>query len=383
MPRRSRVVLAVFIDAFGWRILRSHGFLEDVLTRKAPLGTMLGYSSTCDPTILTGALPRDHQHFSFYYYDPDNSPFRAWRFLSFLPRFATDRGRVRHWMSRAVARVHGFTGYFELYNVPFDVLPLMDYSEKRDIYQPGGIIGRIPTVFDYFREKEIPFFLSDWRVPEIDNIQGAGRALENGTVRFAYLFLGGLDGVLHEKGTRADEVGRKIAWYEKQIRTLLKTARARYDDVRVHVFSDHGMADVTGLCDLMSRIEGLGLRYGRDYAAVYDSTMARFWFLREGARERISGVLEDESCGRMLTDEELVGYGCDFPGSRYGEMFFLAHPGTIICPSYMGLRPIAGMHGYDPDHEDSIASYSTNTADCEPPRDLTDLAGLFKKEVTI
>ncbi|MBI2951474.1 hypothetical protein HYY27_05230, partial [bacterium] len=64
LPDRRKLALFVFIDAFGWEILRRRPFLDDLLKVKAPLTTVLGYSSTCDPTILTGRLPREHGHFS-------------------------------------------------------------------------------------------------------------------------------------------------------------------------------------------------------------------------------------------------------------------------------------------------------------------------------
>ena len=50
--------LFVFIDALGWELARKYSFLDDILVTKTPLGTIFGYSSTCDPTILTGKLPR-------------------------------------------------------------------------------------------------------------------------------------------------------------------------------------------------------------------------------------------------------------------------------------------------------------------------------------
>ncbi len=40
---------------------------------------------------------------------------------------------------------------------------------------------------------------------------------------------------------------------------------------------------------LMKRIESLPLKFGVDYSAVYDSTMARFWFLKPHARAIIEG----------------------------------------------------------------------------------------------
>ena len=69
-----KLSLFVFIDAFGWRLLQEHSFLDDLLHTKVPVETVLGYSATCVPTILTGAWPRDHGHFAFFRYDPDASP---------------------------------------------------------------------------------------------------------------------------------------------------------------------------------------------------------------------------------------------------------------------------------------------------------------------
>ena len=44
---------------------------------------------------------------------------------------------MRNRVSRWVARRNGYTGYFQLYSVPFSRLPHLDYTEKRDIYMPG------------------------------------------------------------------------------------------------------------------------------------------------------------------------------------------------------------------------------------------------------
>ena len=57
--RAPELRLYCFIDALGWKLAEQHGFLQDLLVTRAPLGTLLGYSSTCDPSILTGKLPRE------------------------------------------------------------------------------------------------------------------------------------------------------------------------------------------------------------------------------------------------------------------------------------------------------------------------------------
>ena len=113
-----------------------------------------------------------------------------------------DRARVRNVASRAVRRVLGYTGYFQLYSVPMRVLPMLDYTEKKDIYQAGGINGGQPTVFDHLRREGLPFHMSDWRKSERDNLEKAYQAAGLGRVRAIYLYLAELDGIMHAHGTR-------------------------------------------------------------------------------------------------------------------------------------------------------------------------------------
>jgi len=378
----ERLTLCVFIDALGWEILKRHSFLDDILVEKNPLDTIFGYSSTCDPTIITGKMPRDHGHFAFFAYNPKKSPFHGYRYFALLPKFLMERGRVRAKFSQIMKRVHGFTGYFQLYNMPFETLHLFDYKEQANIFEPGGINGGQKTLFDQLRQHKIPFCRPAGFV-EPESIAEAEAAIEAGIVSFVFLFLSRLDALLHEHGTASSIVSEHIAWYENEIRRIYEKATAQYQDVHLFIFSDHGMTDIVEVRDVKGRIENLDLKFGEDYAAAYDSTMARFWFLRSGAREAIVEALEKESSGRILSDEELEEYGCDFPENSYGELFFLMNPGVLICPSHMGVKPLAGMHGYAPEDKDSTATFLSNTAVEPRPRRLEDLYMLMRKDLGV
>lgn len=375
------LAIFVFIDAFGWELLKTHqGFLADELPHRSRLESVFGYSSTCDPTILTGLMPQDHGHFSFFYYNPAESPFALCRPLRFLPHSITRRGRVRRMMSRLIRRLYGFTGYFQIYNMPFDRLTLFDYSEKRDLYQPGGINSGAPTIFDFLRKEKIPFHLSNWQAGEETNLASLSTAIKQGEIRFAYLYLAAMDAILHADGKRSPRVDKKIEWYDEQLRRILSEAREHYDGVRLFVFSDHGMTDIRESCDLIPRVEGTGLKFGEDYVAVYDSTMARFWFLKPGAKEKILEALSGEKRGRILHPEDLEKFQCRFPGNKYGEVFFLLDPGVLLCPSFMGETHLAGMHGYDPADKDTDAMFAANVG-CDPtPQRLDDLYRLMLNE---
>ncbi len=374
------ISIFTFIDALGWEIAKDLPFLEGEAVMKRPLGTVFGYSSTCDPTIITGAKPRDHGHFSFFAYDPHNSPFRPLRPLGWLPRSIVDRGRVRHWISKLVGKAYGYTGYFQLYAMPFDKAPYFDYTEKRDIYRKGGINGGQPSVFVLLEKAGIPFFRSNWRKGDAQALIDAEAALASGKPRLAYVYLAAMDAILHQDGSASTRARTMIKDYDGSLRRLLEVARQHYDEVRLFVFSDHGMTDTIDNCALMSTIDATGLKFGIDYAAVYDSTMARFWFLSPGSEARIREALAGEKRGRILDEETKVAWGVDFPDKRYGELFFLLDPGVLLCPSHMGIKTMAGMHGFAPDHPASVASFFSTVPLADPPEALADLFGLMCRE---
>ncbi len=379
-PKKKKLTLCVFIDGFGWELLRSQPFLNDLLVTKSPVDTVFGYSATCIPTILTGRMPHEHGHLSFFYYQPEKSPFKNLSMLRMLPSKITDRGRVRSVLSKVLKRCYGYTGYFQIYNVPFEYLHLFDYSEKKDIYLPGGINGGVPTIFDFLRSRAIPFHVSDWRAKEETNIESLKRELAQGEISFAYLYLAAMDALLHSQGTQSPLVAQKVAWYQRQIEDVFAMASRKYEKVSLYIFSDHGMCDIHETCNLAARVDAAGVRFGVDYAAVYDSTMARFWFLKPGIREKVETALRGEVRGRLLNTQDLKQFGVDFQDHRYGELFFLMNPGILICPSFMGLRPIAGMHGYDPHDKDSLAIFASNQVPEKIPARLDELYGLMARE---
>jgi hypothetical protein len=351
--------LFVFIDACGWEILKGSSFGSTWAPHRKCLESVFGYSSACVPSILSGRWPVQHRNWSYFVYDPKNSPFKWLAPLRWLPRALTSRRRFRRWLSRAIKARMNFRGYFDLYNIPFEHISLFDFTEKRSPLRPLGM-NRGPNIVDFLQEQGIAHHVSDPARSESENLETLIAELKTGRMDFAFAYLPELDGLLHRVGNQSPEIPRKLEAYDMWIERLLEAALEHYKEVRLYVFSDHGMANCEQHLDLMADIESLPLRMGRDYAAVYDSTMARFWFFNPEAERLISDALARVPQGRILSDEELEQMHCLFPDRYFGELIFLVREGVLIVPSHIGQRPIRAMHGYHPRDKHSYAALLSN-----------------------
>jgi predicted AlkP superfamily pyrophosphatase or phosphodiesterase len=232
------------------------------------------------------------------------------------------------------------------------------------------------NIFDFLVENDVPYFVTDPAQSEETNRDALIADLEKERIDFAFQYWAGLDGLLHRVGNDSPEVPAKLRVYEQWIGQVMATARRHYREIALYIFSDHGMANCDEHLDLRTTIDALGLKMGVDYAVVYDSTMARFWFLRDGVREQIAAALERVPQGRIIPDSELDQMHALFPDRAFGELIFLMREGVLIVPSHMGERPIRAMHGYHPTDPQSYATLMTNQP--EIPEEITAIPHIYQ-----
>jgi hypothetical protein len=367
--------LFVFIDACGWEIVRKDPFVRLLAPTRKPLTSVFGYSSACIPSILSGAWPAEHRNWCYFVYDPVNSPFKNLGILKWLPKAVTSRRIFRRWLSKYVRMRLDFKGYFDLYNIPFNHIALFDFTEKKSPLQPKGM-NRGPNIFDFLQREGIAYHVSNPQRTEQENLEALLTDIRQQSIDFAFLYWPDLDGLMHRVGNESPQVPEKLRGYELWLDQLMKVAEANYDEVRLYVFSDHGMANCDQHLDLQAVINRLPIKMGQDYAVVYDSTMARFWFFNEQARRFVTNALAEVPQGRVLADQELKSLGTYFPDHQFGELIFLVQEGVLIVPSHMGERPIRAMHGYHPDDKHSFASLFSNQP--EIPEDITAIPHMYK-----
>ena len=368
-------MIAVFtlIDALGWTYIKDRPLLPDILTYRREVRTVLGFSSGAIPTLLSGKLPRESGHWNLFYYDPARSPFRWVRWFRFLPSSILNHRVVRRGIRFISQRMSRFGGYFQLYGVPVELLPYFDICEKKDIYRPGGVPS---SLFDRLEELGVRYRTYSYhQFSDEEIVQTAQRDMNEGKYDFYFLYLSELDAYLHNACQDAEGVERQLSRYEKWLGEVYETARRADEDVVFYVLSDHGMTPKRSGYDLVGKIHELNLAMPRDYLALYDSTMARFWFFNERAEKQITARLTELDCGHILSEKEKRDLGIDFPDHRQGKTVFLMNPGVLIEPSFFGKTAPEGMHGFHPDDPYSSAVFLSNA---KPEKEIQTLVDVHQ-----
>jgi hypothetical protein len=365
--------IVILIDALGWTLAERFGFNIPDVPYRARLRTVLGFSQAALASIFTGLEPDEHLLWMMYSFSRDQSPF-GW--LRLMPRSVSAR---RLWLRRLI-RWHlrfagGVRGYYSLYDVPREVLPHLDIPAKGDLFAPRGA-GEASTIFDALDGEKAPFLVWDYRTAEDRAFAELEAAVLARKAAFYLLYTAGLDSDLHRYGTHDPRIQSHLAWYRDRIERVVSAAR-KAGNARIIVLGDHGMCDVNTRIDIMQPVAALGLEIPRDYIPFYDSTMARFRICSDAAGERLRSLLGNQPSGRLLDSAEIARLGISFPDGRFGDLIFLADPGAIISPSYMGGADIAAMHGYHPDAVDMSSVLLSNADVPGANLSLCDVAGLM------
>jgi len=347
---RPPLMVVVLVDALGWERVGDSSFLAGELVHRRPLDTVLGFSAGAIPSLLSGTWPSENGHWVMFHRDPAKSPFGLARWLALLPGRARTSWRLRQWLkSRAKSQVRG---YFDLYEVPWRVLAELDVCERDPLFAPGALPG-IGTIFDDMAQQRLKVRVWDWRTDDDANERAFVAAAEASAgddgppTDVLFYYTPAIDARMHAHGTRAPEVADRLARLEAAVTRALAAVRAGGRDVWCYLTSDHGMTDIVEPVDVMAKVAASGLVPEVDFHAFYDSTMARFWYRSPLAHQRLKDALAGLP-GRFLTREDEERLGIHFPDRRYGDAIWLLDDQRLLVPSYMGSRPVAAMHGYDP-----------------------------------
>lgn len=354
--------LFILVDALGWEIHKRFQFLNELGFKDKSLRSVLGYSSTCYPSIFTSKNPQEHGLWNSYYYSK-NPVSPDWiKYLQYLPFKIRNSWKVRGLVCKYLKSRIKSKGYFSLYRVPFEYLKYFGYAEDIEIMNPKAL--KYESIFDIAESLKLSRCIPHYAKSDQEKLNEIYDALNsNNPPQFTFTALGSLDTFMHAHGPDGQKVDNFLKDLESKTLTVIKKAKETYKNPFIGIFSDHGMARVNSTANIWPEINSLGLEYGTDYIAFYDATMARFWYLNEKARKKINIKLDSKEFskfGKRLSPEELKEEGCFFQDHKYGEEIFLTNPGIEIIPSFMSDKMLSGMHGYHPDEKDSWGTLLCN-----------------------
>lgn len=368
------VSVLVLIDALGWKYVEGSRFLSDALPYRQPLRTVLGFSSGAIPAMLTGVPPAANGHWNLFYYDPQGSPFRWFRHFLFLPNSLLESRITRKLLKETGRRILGLGPLFDCCVSP-RLISYFNWVEKRNIYALGGVTGA-PSIFDQLHNEGIRYRVYEYHhQTDAQILRQAEQDIRSQVASFYFLYLSEMDMFLHMNCGDPEKIRERLEWYDENLRRIFTAAQSVSQDAAFAVTSDHGMTPITQSYDLLKHFEELHLRMPDDYLAVFDSTMARFWFFSDLAREQVTKILQGAPCGRVLSDVELKQFGVFFPDHRFGELVFLLHPGWLLSRSDFNgsnWKP-TGMHGYHPEDPYSDGIFVSNRKPEMPIRSVQDV----------
>lgn len=360
----TRQTLLLFIDAFRHDYLARTRFLRS-LAKRSRVGAMREYFGFLPRGGYFGGLsPSETGFTNMFCCDPAASPFGVARGLPHLDALdADDRSGARAWVeTQARQRMTPFAAaYAGAFNIPLSLLPWFDLAEK---YAPWDRRVGYRSIFHELEDRGDACLCAAWpdtnHLPDHSDAGLVEHVLRTATPahRLVHIHLQELDGIGHAYGPESAEVLAAIGRADALAERLVRELAARVDALDVILFSDHGMVSVTGTVDVWDAVRQTGFRAGRDVIFFLDSTMARFWFPTQVARDAIIRALS-KLPGRVLDGRDLRRLDIDGCDRRNGELIFLAEPGHVIVPNFFQARAdhTRGMHGYEPDCPDNMGIF--------------------------
>ncbi|MCF7853738.1 MAG: alkaline phosphatase family protein [Candidatus Pacebacteria bacterium] len=260
----------------------------------------------------------------------------------------------------------------------FRYWPEFDMVEKK-LWSEPGFSDKYPTVFDILRSRGIPFKVSGFRR------FGGGSSLAQlqadsfrPTQPWTFVFVGDVDGMMHKHGPESQETRTLLRRVDQRLETIYQELSRDGEDPIFMLFSDHGMTRVEKSIDIRKRFREHGLRLP-SFVHMIDNNFARFWFDKDGDREKVQKVLASLEGGFVITDEVARQYHVDMPDNRFGDLiFYLDLPyafGRTWYPLGLSAKTKPYHHGYSPDHScmDGLLVASKSLRSTNMPIELCDI----------
>ena len=304
------------------------------------------FSFEPDASFLCGKYPQDTDRGLAYWYSPrdtKNIVIKSLGIIHYYPRL------LRKIINRGLLKIKDLDRYQGKFgSIPFKYLPWFELSSHENLFE-ADVEFRYQTIFNIMKKNNHEYLYLG--VPHTSGTLHyiKEKLQEQDLMKYdtLFFFISDLDNIGHKYGGDSKEYDLRlmeILKFVNGIGTIFSKNKIPHSFM---IFGDHGMVDVKKVIDIEKILEGLGLETGKDYIFFLDSTMARFWFINQDARDIIFNSIPNSHLGGWISDEDKNNYHINYSHNKFGDAIWWANAGTIISPNFwQGKRRIKGMHGY-------------------------------------
>jgi predicted AlkP superfamily pyrophosphatase or phosphodiesterase len=338
------------------------------------LETLLAYSSGIYPSIWTGLYP-DQTNFWTEFIFQEKKRFSIFSPLSFFPgkyfsrRVAFVLSSIWEKLGLNVRDYFGIQpaiqGYFVRQTVDYRKLPPVDLPYPELI---SNVYSRNEKNLIYLHYERLD---TKNRSDILQYIEGADTAI---------VCIAETDHAGHLLGPLSEAYRAFLDSLDERLAQLIDQVEAKWPNIQIYIFSDHGMTVVKQSFDLWTYLEQHGFRLGHDYIAFINSTITSLWF-NHGYQKEIVDLLNRCEFGRVLTHEERIRYHLDFHDRKYGDEIFVVDEGVELIPNFISLawKPNFGMHGFDPICSSTKAFLIGSERNPSQLKNVVDIYGILKR----
>src|SRR3989344_671374 len=319
-------MLCIFIDALNPKYLKYMPFLSEMAKKNlhGGLEVPLGYTSII-ASFMTGMHPEKHGIFDLFK-------------LAEKPKLQIQNKYLLS-MKNLLQNKRFF---YSPLQIPQAKARFFEASMSKAWTQKNCL--PCPTLFDILEKNRKSFALIDWpnyfrnRKAAIFFSESSDKVISliKKSKDFDFIFAHFLDlEAAHSCGTNS----RQIIAIAKNLDKKVSQIANLHENVLF--FSDHSMDNIKKEFDIISKINELNLKFGKDLIYLVGSTTVEFWFRNNTAKIKVIKLLKTIKGGKIVNVKK-------FKLPKTSGLLFLANLGTAFHPNFFSKKRFRAMHGWNP-----------------------------------
>lgn len=260
------------------------------------------------------------------------------------------------------------SGNLKPYFIPLDILDNFYYTEDEFDHSKRNAF-KINSVLDILVNQNKSFFYESFTHLGFDStftsdeqrLDAVLSEIKKQNHELYLTYINSSDKYGHELGPTSPDMNKKLKLIDVMLEKFYQKAISFNKDLNFLFIGDHGMTSVKKILDIKEVIDHFAtendFKLGKDFIYFLDSTVFRLWAKSMKFKESANILLAKDifiNNGNFLSQKNADYYGVAWPNNCYGDYFWIANEGVLIFPDFFhNQKPYKGMHGYDPNLDDS------------------------------